>query len=209
MKSRDEIQQANEFRENITDLYYNHRGMAYSIIKKVLGSQVSLEEQDDLVQEGFCRMLKCAESMIGRTKKECFNYMCSTMLHLALDEGRKRSNQKLISFTELLESEELAELNVYGVSPEDQYISDEEWREVTDLIHQSLAGLSQQDYELILGHFFYDLSDKTVGKRLGMKEAFVRVYRNRALKKVAKQYRAAVDRERQCRIKAVRERPKQ
>ena len=110
MRGRDEIQEIREGVEIITDLYNNHRGMAYRIVKDVLGDQVSLEAQDDLVQEGFLQMLNHVENLLGRSQKEYMRYMQVTMFHTAINEGRRITGRPSISFTEILEREEWKEM---------------------------------------------------------------------------------------------------
>ncbi|MBP3700980.1 MAG: sigma-70 family RNA polymerase sigma factor [Lachnospiraceae bacterium] len=193
MRGRDEIV---EGREIITDLYNNHRGMAYRIVKDVLGQQISPEEEDDLVQEGFYQMLKHLENLLGRNKKEYFRYMCSTMLHLAINEGRRRSGCQWVSFTDVLESGELMGLPIYWVDLEDRIISEAERSEVNGILYQALAELNQQEYDLIVGYYFFEISDQKMGDWLGLKTAFVRIYRKRALKKLAKKYKEIVERQR-------------
>ena len=195
MRGRDEMREIAKGKEIITDLYYNHRGIAYRIVKDVLGDQIDPSEEDDLVQEGFYRMLKCLGNLVDRSKKEYFHYMCATVLHVALDEGRRRSGQKEISFTEILEREELAKLPLYGVHLEDRVVSEEEQREANAILYQALDCLKQQDHDLIVGYYFYEISDRKMGEWLGLKESFVRIYRRRAIKRLSKRYKEVLEQE--------------
>ncbi len=202
MRGRDgthEIQQGIEF---ITDLYNNYRGAAYQIIKDVLGDQIGLDAQDDLVQEGFCRMLGRLDTLLGRSRKAYYHYMRTTMLHLALDEGRRLSGKPCISFQDILESEELALFPLYGVYPDEHVISEADRAEANGLLYQAMEHLNQQEYDLIVGYYFFEIKDPKMAEWLGLKEAVVRVYRGRALKKLAKHYKHALEQERRKRQKS-------
>ena len=201
MRNRDEILREQEAKEIVGELYRKYHGTADGIIESILGLQIDKADREDLIQEGFIKILNHAEGLVGRSEGEQFSYMCSSIRHLAIDTGRKLSRQKQVSITEILDCELLAAMNIYGVSPEDQYVTEEEWSEMSELLRNALKKLTHRDYTLIMERYVNELTDREISRKLGIKEAFVRVYAERACKRAAHHYKEEVDKERARRRK--------
>jgi len=78
----------------ILDLYEKGHGLAYYAIERILGNQLTRDEIEDLVQEGFLRLLIHAEHLHRIDEDRQMSYLTSTMRNVAIDEGRRRSQKK-------------------------------------------------------------------------------------------------------------------
>jgi len=195
MKNRDEILRDEEAKELIGELYRKYRGTAAGIIHNLLGLQINKEDKEDLVQEGFLRLLYRAEDLVGRSEGEQYSFLCNCMRFVSIDAGRKISRRKEVSFSEVMDFDLLAALNVYGFSPEEKYVTEEEWEEHSQVLRVALSKLTEQDYRLLTERYYNELNDCEIGRRLKIKESFVRVYMDRARKRAAAHYREEIEKE--------------
>lgn len=195
MKGRDETYEVEEGKEFITDLYNNHRGMAYGIVHRVLGQQIGPEAKDDLVQEGFMQMLSHMDRLLGCGKEEYIRYLRVTMFHLAISEGRRLSRNTIVGGSDVLE-DELQQMSGPISTMKRPVFELVEERQSSFVLYRALERLSRQDHDLIVGFYYYDLEDKVVGEYLRLPHAFVRVYRKRALKRLSKEFVAILEQDR-------------
>ena len=195
MSGQDETQTLKEGIEIITDLYNNHQGMAYEIVHKVLGQQISLEDKEDLVQEGFMQMISHLDTLLGSSKRGYYRYLRAIMFHVAISEGRRLSRKTMVGGSDVLE-EELEKLSWPVSSSQMQIFTQVEKRQSSFVLYRALACLKQQDFDLIAGFYYFDLEDKVVGKYMGIPYGFVRVYRKRALKRLSKAFVAILEQDR-------------
>ena len=179
----------------IGELYQKYHGTAAGIIRNVLGEQINKEDKEDIIQESFVRLLYHAEDLVNRSGGEQYSYLCNCIRFVSIDVGRRLSRRKEISITEVLDCELLAALNIYGFSPEEQYVTEEEWNVLSEILRNALSKLTRQDYELIMERYYHELSDREIGHKLGIKESFVRVYADRARKRAAVHCREEIEKE--------------
>ena len=120
---RDDVLDDEEAKRIITELYEKGHGMAAYAIGQVLGNQLSGDEREDLIQEGFLRMVIHVESLRDKTLGQRLSYMYSAMRSVAIDEGRRRTKNKILHS---IDSDDYTELPSDELTPEEarRYIAE-------------------------------------------------------------------------------------
>lgn len=93
MISEDGMLSNDQAKQIIMDLYRKGHGRAFYTIERILGNQLTKDEIEDLVQEGFVRLLIHVDRLRRIDTELQMRYLTSTMRNVAIDEGR-RLNQK-------------------------------------------------------------------------------------------------------------------
>lgn len=184
-----------EAQEIIAELYDIGHNLADFTIAQVLGNQLSREEREDLVQEGFLRLVSHVDALKKRTLGERMSYLQSTMRNLAIDEGRKRTQRRMLGYLDILDSEECMEFVSHSPTPEEQWLLDEEIRARSRRLQAALERLEERDLALLTEKYGNQLSDKAIGEKLGIKSRNVASYLSRARKRVAGYYAEEIQKE--------------
>jgi RNA polymerase sigma-70 factor (ECF subfamily) len=192
MLRREEILLDEEAQEIITELYETGHGLADFAIEQILGTQLSKMEREDLVQDGFVRMITHVESLRKKSIKEQLSYMYSVMRNVAIDEGRKRSKRKLLMY---LDSDDCLELPSTDLTPEELCMMQTDIADKKRRLYAALERLDERDRALLIEKYKNGLSDSEIGLKLGIKARNVRVYLARARRKAAIYYGEQVDEE--------------
>jgi RNA polymerase sigma factor (sigma-70 family) len=178
-----------EVKEMIGELYVRGHGLADQVIEQILGNQISKEEREDLIQEGFVRLIIHVEELKKRSMGGRLSYMRSTMRNLAIDEGRKRTKQKLQGFLDMLDSEECLDLWSKELTPEEQFFRKNDHEDRNQRLEEALSQLAPRDIALLVEKYGKEKSDKEIGEKLGIRPGNVRTYVGRARKKLKKIYK--------------------
>ena len=190
---RDDVLDDEEAKRIITELYEKGHGMAAYAIGQVLGNQLSGDEREDLIQEGFLRMVIHVESLRDKTLGQRLSYMYSAMRSVAIDEGRRRTKNKILHS---IDSDDYTELPSDELTPEERFMRAAQIEEDRRRLHAVLAKLEARDLSLLIEKYKNGLSDKEIGLKLGIKTGNVRVYMARARRKAAQYYEEVLDEER-------------
>ena len=185
MSRREEILTDAEANQIITELYDKGHGLAAYAIEQILGMQLTKEELEDLVQDGFLRMVIHVEALRDKSFAERLSYMYSTMRNVAIDEGRRRSKGRLLGS---LDSVECLEIPSADLTPEEYFMMAADAAEKKRRLQAILKRLDQRDRDLLIEKYKNGLSDGEIGRKLGIKARNVRVYLARARRKAAIYY---------------------
>lgn len=193
MPSKDDILTDDEANQIITGLYERGHGLALYTVDQILGLQLSRSEKEDLIQECFVRMVIHVEALREKSWAERVSYLRSTMRNVAIDEGRRRSKEKLLSVPC---TDECFEIPSQDLTPEEYCILKAEIAEKQRLLSAVLDRLEPRDRALLIEKYKNGLSDSEIGHKLGIKVRNVRVYLARARRKAAMYYGEELDEER-------------
>lgn len=108
----------------ITELYEQGHNLADMLIEQILGTQLSRDEREDLIQEGFLRLITHVEDLSERSLSGRLSYMSSTMRNLAIDEGRRRTKQRLMGLLDMIDDESCREISSNELSPEEHFLNE-------------------------------------------------------------------------------------
>ncbi len=175
----------------ITELYNKGHNMADRIIEEILGPQICREDREDLLQEGFLRMVKHVEDLKERTLAGRLSYMSSAMRNLAIDEGRRLTKCRLLGFCDSIDSEDCQELSSDILTPEEYFLQKETREENNVRLEKAFAQLDTRDQALLREKYGNERNDREIGKLLGIRTENVRTYLHRARKKLAAFYEEA------------------
>lgn len=190
---RDAVLDDDEAKRIITELYEKGHGMAAYAISQVLGNQLNQDEREDLIQEGFLRMVIYVERLKNKTMGQRLSYMYSAMRSVAIDEGRRRTKNKIFCS---MDSDDYTQLPSSELTPEERYMRAAQIEEDRRRLNAVLAKLEPRDLALLIEKYKNGLSDKEIGLKLGIKTGNVRVYMSRARRKAALYYEEVLNEER-------------
>ena len=179
-----------EAKRIILTLYDTSHGVAGRVIGKILGSQLTREEKEDLIQEGFLRLVTHVEQLKDRTPKEQVAYMAKIMRTVAIDEARRRIQTRMV---ESLETIQFPEPEATNLTPEEYCLMREDTEEKVTNMRAALDRLSERDRTLLIEKYQNGRSDAEIGSMLDIKPRNVRVYLSRARHKAAIYYGEEVD----------------
>lgn len=174
-----------EAKQIILTLYDTGHGVASRVIGSILGSQISQEEKEDLIQEGFLKLVTHVEQLKGRTPKERTAYMARVMRTVAIDEARRRIQTRMV---ESLETTNYPEPESTDLTPEEFYLMREAVEEKVTRMRAALERLPERDRVLLIEKYQNGRSDAEIGSILNIKPRNVRVYLSRARHKAAMYY---------------------
>lgn len=177
-----------EAEQIITELYEKGHNMADRTIEEILGPQIRREDREDLLQEGFLKMIIHVEALKKRTLSERFSYMRSAMRNLAIDAGRELTKRRMLGFCDSMDSEEWKELTSDILTPEEYFFQKESRKENNERLQRALAQLELRDRKLLMEKYGNERSDREIGELLGIRADNVRTYLYRARKKLAALY---------------------
>ena len=179
-----------EAKRIIMTLYDKGYGVAVYMIERILGTQLARELKDDLVQEGFLKLLHHVDRLQGRTFQEQLAYMAKIMHTVALNEVRRQTQLRLLHS---LDEEDSPEPESLDLTPEEYCMMQEDVEEKRANIRAALARMSERDRRLLIEKYQNGRSDVEIGAMLGIKTRNVRVYMSRARSKAAILYGEEVD----------------
>ena len=185
-----------EAKRVIAELYDKGHGLADYAIEQVLGKQLSKCEREDLIQEGFVRLIIRAETLCKKDEDKQLSYMYSVMRNVAIDEGRKRSKKKLLL---CLNDNDWLEIPSTDLTPEERCMMEADIADKRRRLTAALERLEPRDRALLLEKYKNGLSDSEIGQKLGIKARNVRVYLARARRKAAMYYGDEVNEEKRSR----------
>lgn len=136
----------------------------------------SLQDQDDVVQESFSRMLRAQAKGDGIRHARAFFF--STAHNVAVDLFRRRARNEHVEMTEL------HELPVLEEAPGVGDLLDERQRHET--LAEALASLPERCREVVQLRFQENLSYKEIAERLGVTTDTVKVQLGRGVRRCAK-----------------------
>lgn len=172
-----------EANQIITELYDKGHGLATLVIEQVLTTQVNKDEREDLIQEGFLRLIIHVEKLRDKCLEERLSYMVAAMRCVAVDEGRRRSKCKI--FKSLDDNDDYLEIPSGELTPEERYMMEQDIAEEKRHLMAAMKRLSDREVSLLVEKYKNGRSDAEIGRLLGIKTTNVRVYLARARKKVA------------------------
>jgi RNA polymerase sigma-70 factor (ECF subfamily) len=172
----------------ITELYEQGHNLADMLIEQILGTQLSRDEREDLIQEGFLRLITHVEDLSERSLSGRLSYMSSTMRNLAIDEGRRRTKQRLMGLLDMIDDESCREISSNELSPEEHFLMKEDREDRKRRLEEALNRLKPRDMALLIERYGEERSDREIGERLGIKPENVRTYMDRARKRLADIY---------------------
>lgn len=193
MPRREEILEDDEARRIIEELYDKGHGLADYVIEQILGTQLTREEREDLIQDGFLRMIIHVEKLRNKSEGERISYMYSTMRNVAIDEGRRLTRMKLLGYREERTDVEIVSPNL---TPEERYMMEQDVRDKRRRLRIALERLTEQERALLVEKYHNGLSDREIGAKLGIKPRNVRVYMARARRKASIYYGEVLNEER-------------
>jgi len=179
-----------EAKRIVMALYDKSYGVAVYMIERILGTQLARELKDDLVQEGFLKLLSHADQLQGRTFQEQLAYMASIMHTVALNEVRRQTQLRLLHS---LDEEDFPEPPSLDLTPEELCMMQEDVAEKRANIRAALERMTERDRRLLIEKYQNGRSDVEIGAMLGIKTRNVRVYLSRARSKAAIYYGEEVD----------------
>ena len=188
MLYKGEILEDEQAKEIIEELYHKGHNMADRVIEQVLGGQLGREEREDLIQEGFLRMIVHVEALKDRSLGERLSYMCSAMRNIAIDEGRRLTKIRRLGCIELSDSPEYMQALSQELTPEEQYLAKEETMAKCGRLRAALARLSLKEQAVLTAKYILGMNDREIGQELGIGSRSVSVYLTRARKKAALYY---------------------
>lgn len=197
----DSVMSGNEFLEDeearnvIEELYQSGHGLADYVIEQILGSQLCREEREDLIQEGFLRLTVHVDKLKKETLSGRLRYMYSTMRNVAIDEGRRRSKERLVSRAEWLDRVEPPSTSL---TPEQMCMMQQDIADKNRRLRLAMERLTEQERFLLVGKYLNGLSDREIGAKLGIKPRNVRIYVSRARVKAAMYYGEVLNEEQQA-----------
>jgi len=156
--------------------------LADRVIEQVLGDQMNRDDREDLIQDGFIRLLEHPDKLTDCTRGQLISYMCKTMQNCALDEGRRMSRERALFCDEDIQS---IEQEAGELTPEERYLEYEYGRERLRILERVKAQLNERERRLLIEKYENGLSDERIGALLDIPAAHVRVYVGRARKKAA------------------------
>ncbi len=174
-----------EANELLTMLYKRGHNLADYIVEQILGEQIGRDEREDLVQDGFLRLIRNVEKLKLLCLEEQLSYMCKAMQSVAFDQARKLSQKRAPGPAG---ERTFSGQPVGGLSPEEQYIK-KEWKNgIVRCLNRALSRLTKKDRELLTLKYRDQYNDREIGERMGIKRVYVRVYMARARKRLAALY---------------------
>lgn len=170
----------------LTELYDKGHNLADWMVERILKNQIGRDEREDVIHDGFERLIHNVENLKGASLGERFSYMNRAMESAALDRARKLSQRKAPESAddmiwEVLPSKEL--------TPEEQYIKKERERLRSQCLRAAMSRMGERDAALLTERYRYGRSDKEISERLGLSMENVRVPLSRARKRLAKLYK--------------------
>lgn len=184
------IAEDEEAKRIIMTLYDKGYGLAVYMIERILGTQLAREIKEDLVQEGFLKLVGHVEQLRERTFREQLAYMVKIMHTVALDEVRRQTQMKLLYS---LDDENSPDPQSLDLTPEELCMMQESVAEKRANIRAALERLPERDRRLLIEKYQNGRSDVEIGAILGIKTRNVRVYMARARTKAAIYYGEEVD----------------
>lgn len=204
MKHRKRIMSDAEAKRIITELYEQGYQLAAHTIQGVFGISLTREERDDLIHDGFLRLIPHVEKLADKSMNQRLGYMVAVMRSVAVEEGRRRSKSVIL---QSVGNDDFWEKIAFPEpSPEDQYLMTLEKEERESYRQAVLEQLNEREQELLIAKFQEGLSDADIGSRLKIKPRNVRVYISRARHKAVKIYGEIVNEGKQ---RALQEKRKQ
>lgn len=177
-----------EAEQIITELYEKGHNMADRTIEEILGTQLSREEREDLLQEGMLRMIIHVEDLKKRNLAERLSYMNSAIRNLAIDEGRRLTKCRLLGLLDDSDEEGCGELSSDIQTPEEYFLEKETRRENAERLQRELLRLDLRDQVLLMEKYANERSNREIGELLGIRTENVRTYLHRARKRLAAFY---------------------
>ncbi len=174
-----------EANELLTMLYKKGHNLADYIVEQILGEQIGRDEREDLVQDGFLRLIRNVEKLKLLCLEEQLSYMCKAMQSVAFDQARKLSQKRIQGPPN---ERTFPGQAAGGLSPEEQYIKKERDSDVVRCLNRALLRLTVRDRALLTLKYRDQHSDREIGEQLGIKRVYVRVYMARARKRLAAFY---------------------
>lgn len=181
-----------EAKELVVMLYKRGHNLADYLVEQILKEQIGRDEREDIIHNGFVRLIRNVETLKTLCLEEQINYMCKAVRSAAYDEARKISQKKKLS---TVNEKEISESCGAGPTPEDTYIKKEKAIRTSHDLQQALLRLTPRDCELLVEKYRDRRSDREIGERLGIKTEYVRVYIARARKRLAEFYTEEAARE--------------
>ena len=160
MFRKGEILGDNEAREIIEELYRKGHNLADHVIEQILGNQVDRAGREDLIQEGFLRMIIHVEALKDRSLGERLSYMRITMRNIAIDEGRRLTRQRLLGVQELSESLEYRKVLSAELTPEEYCLLKEDVQAKNGRLRAALSRLAPREQALLEEKYVHGLSDR-------------------------------------------------
>lgn len=134
-----------------------------------------LQEQDDVVQESYCRVLRAQKN---GPIKHARAFFLSTAHNAAIDIFRRKARHEHVEVTEL------RELTLLEVVPGVGEILDQRQRQET--LAEALESLPERCREVVQLRFQENLSYKEIAARLGVTTDTVKVHLGRGIRRCAK-----------------------
>lgn len=175
-----------EARELLTLLYKKGHNLADYIIEQILGEQIGRDEREDLIHDGFVRLIRHARTLKNMGMEERMSYLHKAMRSVALDYARKLSQKKTQG---VADENDIFGGRTGGLTPEELYLKKERAQDVSGYLYEALSRLTPRDCELLVEKYRDKRSDREIGARLGIRTEQVRVYIARARKRLAAFYR--------------------
>ncbi|MBP3702024.1 MAG: sigma-70 family RNA polymerase sigma factor [Lachnospiraceae bacterium] len=190
MLNTEEILTDEEAKRIIMALYDRGYGLAVYMIERILGTKLALEVRDDLVQEGFLKMVIHVEQLHQRSPQEQLAYLARTMRTVALEEARRRTQRRLL---DSLDDLNCPEPESSDLTPEEFCMMQEDISEKRANMRAALERLPERDRRLLVEKYQNGRSDAEIGMMLDIKTRNVRVYLARARRKAAIYYGEEID----------------
>ena len=170
----------------LTELYDKGHNLADWMVERVLKDQIGRDEREDVIHDGFERLIHNVENLKGVSLGEQLSYMSKAMESAALDRARKLSQKKAPDTADDMVWEVLPSKDP---TPEEQYIKKEKERLRSQCLRAAMSRMGERDAALLTERYRYGRSDREISERLGLNIENVRVPLSRARKRLAKLYK--------------------
>ena len=164
-------------------LYRKYWRLIYSLAYSIL---LNSHDAEDVSQEVFLRAIQNLKRIKARKFKQ---WLCITARNCAIDRIRERKRLLPIDIRGTARDEMLSPLDqnvqkYLDVRAEELYLMDVVRGRFYDIVREGLAILSGLDRQLVILHYFNDLSYKEIGKIVGISASNVGIRLHRARKRL-------------------------
>lgn len=173
-----------EARAIITELYEEGHRIADQVIEQIMGNQMSREEREDMIQDGFLRLIIHAESLKEKNMQQRMSYMKSTMRNIAIDEGRRITKNRMSGLGNAMDNVDSVDVYSDEPTPEEHYLINEETRARRRYLNAAMLRLDPRDRSLLAEKYGNCLSDREIGEKLGIRERNITTYLSRARRRL-------------------------
>lgn len=172
--------------EVLRKLYERGHLMADFIVEQIFGPEMSCEGREEVIRMAFGRLAGRVEMLETLTPDKRMRYLCTAVRDAALEEGRRRLQRELAygGNRRIPGKKVTGGRMLPGVSDMvERHIVEDEW-----YLYVALRRLDTREFTLLIEKYQNRLSDKEIGRKMGIKARNVPIYMARARRKVTMYY---------------------